>query len=176
MVALEQFLFLCSEQRAQSPRGTAARGFGVWAVLAIAGTVPLRGCTYSGGELVYTHGFGRVQKVEAKFRLTEGPVMIFIDDARQRVDWPYERLGQEQERDLDGAGETTLRQDLQVVLGSSPRRLRTRRMTHLCHLFDASAGWEQRVGDPPPFARSISIPRQDEEPHHPCRVSDGAAR
>ena len=33
-------------------------------------------------------GVGRGRKVEARFRLTQGPIMILIDDASQRVDWP----------------------------------------------------------------------------------------
>ena len=31
------------------------------------------------------------QKVEAKFRLTTGPVMVFVDDVNERVDWPPAR-------------------------------------------------------------------------------------
>ena len=31
------------------------------------------------------------QKVEAKFRLTAGPVMVFVDDVNERVDWPPAR-------------------------------------------------------------------------------------
>jgi len=64
------------------------RCLSVWSALAVACAVALGGCTYSGGELLYALGFGRGQKVAAKFRLTEDPVMILIDDAGQRVDWP----------------------------------------------------------------------------------------
>lgn len=31
------------------------------------------------------------EKVEAKFRLTAGPVMVFVDDVHERVDWPPAR-------------------------------------------------------------------------------------
>jgi len=31
------------------------------------------------------------QKVDAKFRLTAGPVMVFVDDVHERVDWPPAR-------------------------------------------------------------------------------------
>ena len=31
------------------------------------------------------------EKVEAKFRLTAGPVMVFVDDMHERVDWPPAR-------------------------------------------------------------------------------------
>jgi hypothetical protein len=30
-------------------------------------------------------------KVDAKFRLSEGPVMVFIDDVQERIDWPAAR-------------------------------------------------------------------------------------
>lgn len=60
----------------------------LWVVLAVAFSLPLGGCTYSGGELLYFLGFGQGQKVKAKFRLTEGPIMILIDDVSERVDWP----------------------------------------------------------------------------------------
>ncbi len=31
------------------------------------------------------------EKVEAKFRLTAGPVMVFVDDVHERMDWPPAR-------------------------------------------------------------------------------------
>ena len=31
------------------------------------------------------------EKVDAKFRLTAGPVMVFVDDVHERVDWPPAR-------------------------------------------------------------------------------------
>jgi len=46
------------------------------------------GCWYSGGEALFLLGFGRGQKIDAKFRLTRGPVLILIDDPQGRVDWP----------------------------------------------------------------------------------------
>jgi len=57
-------------------------------VLTLACAVSLAGCTYSGGELLYVLGFGRGQKVEAQFRLTKEPILILVDDADIRVDWP----------------------------------------------------------------------------------------
>ncbi|UCC29199.1 MAG: hypothetical protein JSU86_13465 [Phycisphaerales bacterium] len=71
-------------QALSSNRGRSA----LWVFLAVVFGLPFGGCTYSGGELLYFLGFGRKQKVEAKFRLTEGPVMILIDDISERVDWP----------------------------------------------------------------------------------------
>ena len=47
-------------------------------MLMVLSCLSLCGCTYSGGQLLYMLGFGRGQKVEAKFRLTDGPVMILI--------------------------------------------------------------------------------------------------
>ncbi|MGB2988154.1 MAG: hypothetical protein WBE26_19980 [Phycisphaerae bacterium] len=64
-----------------------ARGSGgPWVVLVLLACLSLGGCTYSGGELLYLLGIGRGEKVEAKFRLTEGPIMILIDDVSQRPD------------------------------------------------------------------------------------------
>lgn len=60
----------------------------ICAVLAVASGVPLGGCTYSGGELLYVIGFGQGKKVEAGFRLAPGPILLLIDDASQRVDRP----------------------------------------------------------------------------------------
>ncbi len=48
----------------------------------------IAGCGYSQGELLFVLGMGRGAKVEAKFQLTEEPILILIDDASQRVDWP----------------------------------------------------------------------------------------
>lgn len=48
----------------------------------------LAGCGYSQGQLLYLFGFGRRAVVKAKFRLTEGPVLILVDDPSGRVDWP----------------------------------------------------------------------------------------
>lgn len=68
---------------------------------AILGGLMSGGCTFSGGEFLYMLGVGRGQKVEAKFHLTEGPVLILIDDAAQRVDRPtaarhlFDELAQE---------------------------------------------------------------------------------
>jgi hypothetical protein len=76
----------CYRSRAVRVRGRRSRC--VWILLVIACAAPLGGCTYSGGELLYALGFGRGQKVTAKFRLTDGPLMILIDDTGQRVDWP----------------------------------------------------------------------------------------
>ncbi len=52
------------------------------------GTPALMGCTYSGGELLYILGAGKGRLVEAQFTLTDGPVLILIDDPAQRIDWP----------------------------------------------------------------------------------------
>lgn len=51
----------------------------------------ISGCTYSGGELLYVLGLGSGRKVPAEFHLTHGPLMIFIDDIHERIDWPPAR-------------------------------------------------------------------------------------
>ncbi|RME36489.1 MAG: hypothetical protein D6788_11485, partial [Planctomycetota bacterium] len=61
----------------------------------------LASCTYSGGELLYTLGFGQPGKVKAQFRLTSGPLLILIDDPARMLDWPpaeaylFDHLSQE---------------------------------------------------------------------------------
>ncbi len=73
----------------------------ICAILAVGFGVPLGGCTYSGGELLYFLGFGQGQKVEAGFQLAPGPILILIDDSSQRVDRPrairylFDELAQE---------------------------------------------------------------------------------
>lgn len=48
----------------------------------------LGGCTYGGGELLYMLGFGKAQKVPAEFELTDGPILIFVDDFNEELTWP----------------------------------------------------------------------------------------
>lgn len=48
----------------------------------------LGGCAYSGGELLFMLGFGSEAKIDAEFRLTDGPVMIFVDDVGEYIDYP----------------------------------------------------------------------------------------
>jgi hypothetical protein len=49
------------------------------------------GCTFGGGELLYNLGVGKASKVPAAFKLTDGRLMVFIDDVHERVDWPQAR-------------------------------------------------------------------------------------
>jgi len=59
------------------------------------------GCGYTQGKILYFLGVGSAEKVEAKFQLTEGPVLILVDDPSGRVDWPaasqhlFDELAQE---------------------------------------------------------------------------------
>lgn len=50
--------------------------------------LPLSGCAYSGGEFLFMMGFGSEAEIEAQFRLTEGPVMIFVDDVNEYIGYP----------------------------------------------------------------------------------------
>ena len=50
--------------------------------------VPIGGCTYSGGQLLYMLGFGEASRVPAEFVLTEGPVLVFIDDYNEQLTSP----------------------------------------------------------------------------------------
>lgn len=56
--------------------------------IAILLTLPLSSCTYTGGELLYNLGFGRSKKVPAQFQLSEGRLLVLIDDVNELVDWP----------------------------------------------------------------------------------------
>ena len=53
---------------------------------AVAALLP--GCGYAGGEMAYMLGLGRAKKVEARFRLSDGPVLVLVDDPKHRVSWP----------------------------------------------------------------------------------------
>lgn len=56
--------------------------------IATALLVPLSGCGMQGGAVLYMLGVGQGRKIEAQFKLSEGPILIFIDDVHERVDWP----------------------------------------------------------------------------------------
>ena len=80
---------VCPSQSAGPiPRGRRMVGY-----LALACAIGLSSvsCTYSGGELLYMLGVGRGEKVEAEIRLTDGPLLVFVDDVNERVDWPRAR-------------------------------------------------------------------------------------
>jgi hypothetical protein len=71
-------------------RTVSPRLAGRWG-LVVALALPASGCTYSGGELLFALGFGSGRKVPAEFRLTDAPLMIFIDDIHEHIDWPPAR-------------------------------------------------------------------------------------
>lgn len=51
-------------------------------------TIACGGCGVTQGKLLYFMGFGQGKKIEAKFKLTDGPILILVDDADGIVDWP----------------------------------------------------------------------------------------
>jgi len=59
------------------------------------------GCTYSAGKLLFMLGLGEGRLVPAEFKLTDGPLLIFVDDYRERMTSPlaaryvFEELSQE---------------------------------------------------------------------------------
>ncbi len=63
--------------------------------------VPISGCTYSGGQLLYMLGVGEANRVDAEFTLTEGPLLLFIDDYNEQLTTPvaarhlFDELSQE---------------------------------------------------------------------------------
>lgn len=63
--------------------------------------VVVSGCTYSGGKLLYMLGLGEARVVPAEFTLTKEPVLIFVDDYRERLTYPlaardlFDELSQE---------------------------------------------------------------------------------
>lgn len=62
---------------------------------------PIGGCTYSGGQLLYMMGFGEANRVPAEFTLTDGPLLVFIDDYNEELTTPgaarhlFDELSQE---------------------------------------------------------------------------------
>ncbi len=48
----------------------------------------MAGCTYTGGQLLFLLGVGKGKLIEAKFTLTEEPILIFVDDPGERITWP----------------------------------------------------------------------------------------
>ena len=46
------------------------------------------GCGMSGGKMLWAMGFGKAPKIPAQFVLTQGPLLVFVDDIHDRVDWP----------------------------------------------------------------------------------------
>lgn len=66
-------------------RGGAPAGRGLLLAVVACGAT---GCGQSQGALLYFLGLGRPAKVEAKFRLTDQPVLILVDDVSARLDWP----------------------------------------------------------------------------------------
>lgn len=61
----------------------------------------LTSCGMSQGALLYTLGVGQAKKIKARFQLTQGPLLILIDDSSHRIDWPeakrylFDELAQE---------------------------------------------------------------------------------
>ena len=49
---------------------------------------PLAGCGYTGGEFLFMTGLFKRPKVEAKFKLTKGPVAVIVDDFGELCHWP----------------------------------------------------------------------------------------
>jgi hypothetical protein len=72
-----------------NPFRSAFRSAGGAALALLAGALlSLTACTYSGGELLFMLGLGRGELIEAKFRLTDKPIVILVDDDNDLVDWP----------------------------------------------------------------------------------------
>ena len=57
------------------------------ACAASVGAVATSGCFYGGGELLYFLGFGQGKLIKAEFRLTDGPILILVDDYEGLIDW-----------------------------------------------------------------------------------------
>jgi hypothetical protein len=56
--------------------------------VAVAALIAPTGCTFSQGQLLYMLGFGSGQTIEARFRLTDRPLLVFVDDIHERLTWP----------------------------------------------------------------------------------------
>jgi len=57
-------------------------------IAAFSSVAVLVGCTARGGQMLYMLGFGKAPMIEAQFRLTDEPVLIFVDDIHECIDWP----------------------------------------------------------------------------------------
>ncbi|MFQ5590801.1 MAG: hypothetical protein ACE5HE_06550 [Phycisphaerae bacterium] len=56
--------------------------------ITLVGLLGPTGCGYTGGKILYMLGAGREPLIEAEFHLTDGPVLILVDDFGEVVDWP----------------------------------------------------------------------------------------
>lgn len=77
--------------RNSAPRSNRLLGRAGRLLLCLTPLMCCHGCGYSQGQLLYFMGFGRGQKVEARFPLTKGPILILLDDPHGRMDWPPAR-------------------------------------------------------------------------------------
>ncbi len=82
---------------ARSPVRRVATGWGLTAsrryvtlIAAICACAPCLGCRSFAAILAHL-GSGRGAKVQAQFRLGDGPLLVFIDDVHDRADWPEAR-------------------------------------------------------------------------------------
>ena len=62
----------------------------------------LPGCGMQAGTVLYFLGAGRLHTVEAEFTLSEGPLLILVDDLDERLTWgpARERIAEELAREL----------------------------------------------------------------------------
>ena len=60
------------------------------------------GCGMQAGTLFYFLGAGRLHTVEAEFALTEGPLLILVDDLNERLTWgpARDRIAEELAKEL----------------------------------------------------------------------------
>ena len=56
-----------------------------------AALLALCGCGYQGGVLLSVLGAGQMHKVEAEYKLSDGPVLVLVDDLEERLTWPDAR-------------------------------------------------------------------------------------
>ena len=53
-----------------------------------AAVLAITGCGPGGGALLYFAGVGQTQRVEARYTLSEGPILVLVDDFNERLTWP----------------------------------------------------------------------------------------
>ena len=46
------------------------------------------GCGISQGAALYMMGFGQRAIVKAKFQLSDGPILVLVEDPAGQIDWP----------------------------------------------------------------------------------------
>ncbi len=84
----------------------------------------LTGCGMQAGTLLYWMGAGRLHQVDAEFTLSEGPILILVDDLNERLTWAPAR-----DRIAEELGKQLLEHETTRKI-ISPETVKRHRRTH----------------------------------------------